>query len=104
MEDEMELTAKQLAEAFGVQPGTISKWKTTKRLVARKPGGANRMGLRAKLSDVYRFIDTVPEDDREYTKQQFDRWLERYRAQANIQDPSQSDKRTLVLTGSRGMR
>lgn len=101
MEDEMELTAKQLAEAFGVQPGTVSKWKTSGRLTARKPGGANRMGLRAKLSDVYRFIDTVPEEDRDYTKQQFERWLSRHRSLSTPQDLPRNDNRTLVLTGSR---
>lgn len=92
----MELTSKQLAEAFGVKPGTVTRWKVKGKLKAHKPGGANRLGMRAKIRDIRAYIDTLPEEDREYTRARFESWLQRHEEEVRAAQPDY-DTSTLDL-------
>jgi hypothetical protein len=64
MEDhlELELTTRQVAEAFGVKPVTVSSWVAAKRLRGKMPRNARRLGRRFTLGELLLFAQRYEDE------------------------------------------
>lgn len=78
----MELTARQVAEAFEVSPITVNSWVQRRRLAGALPRKARKAGRRFRLSEVRRFAEAA--DDDGYSEDQLNRWLETHREEVKV--------------------
>jgi hypothetical protein len=79
MEDhlELELTTRQVAEAFGVKPVTVSSWVAAKRLRGKMPRNARRLGRRFTLGELLLFAQCY--EDEGASEEQLRVWWQRNR-------------------------
>lgn len=68
------LTSREVADAFGVKPGTVSSWVSQKRLKGSMPRRARRKGRFYTLKELLLFAQCAEDDGdserqlREYLK------------------------------------
>lgn len=92
----IELTAKDVAAAFGVKPDTVGSWVREKRLASTLPRNARRLGRRYTVAAVLTFAQSTQDDG--YTLRQFEAWWARNRTRFGADsEEGSSELSTLVL-------